>query len=65
MKYFIVDKIFEILNVSKTIIIDILLWLSRFIEIRTNLICHVALHQTLEVYYNKSYNLGKVCSGLL
>ena len=68
MKYFIVDKIFEILNVSKTIIIDILLWLSRFtnnIKISTNLICHVALHQTLEVYYNKSYNLGKVCSGLL
>jgi hypothetical protein len=50
MKYFIVDKIFEILNVSKTISIDILLWLSRLI---------------FEVYYKKSYNFGKVCSGLL
>ena len=62
----IVDKIFEILNISKPIIIDILLDRNiNNIRISTNLICHVALHQTLEVYCNKSYNLGKVCSGLL
>ena len=45
----IVDKIFEILNISTTV----------------NLICHVTLNQIYEVYYNKPYNFGKVCSGSL
>ena len=67
MKYLIADKIFQILNVSTTIIIYILSQLSRLnttnIKISVNLICHVALNQIYEVYCNKSYNLGKVCSG--
>ena len=46
----IVDKIFEILNISTIVIIDL---------------CHVTLNQIYEVYYNKPYNFGKVCSGSL